>query len=70
MTVLNKYGVTFDDFIKKIDSYYKESNSIPAAAVTDAEIRNSPQYKQWLADNANPLMTEEENLEYYKQCKL
>lgn len=40
------------------------------ASQTDAEIRNSAAYKTWAAANANPLMTDQENLEYYKQCKL
>lgn len=37
---------------------------------TDDQIRNSAAYKEWLAANANPMMSEQENFEYYKQCKL
>lgn len=40
-----------------------------AATQTDDQIRNSSAYKTWLAKNANPIMTEQQNFEYYKQCK-
>jgi hypothetical protein len=38
--------------------------------ISDAQIIASSEYKTWAANNANPLMTDQENLEYYKQCKL
>ena len=37
---------------------------------SDAEIRASKEYQDWLKANENPLMSEQENLEYYKVCKL
>lgn len=42
----------------------------PTTYQTDQQIRNSPEYKQWLANNSNPLMSEQENFEYYKKCNL
>ena len=37
---------------------------------SDAQILASSEYRAWAAANANPIMTDQENLEYYKQCKL
>jgi hypothetical protein len=39
-------------------------------SMSDAAILASPEYKKWAATNANPMMTEQENLDYYKTCKL
>lgn len=39
------------------------------ASQTDDQIRNSAAYKTWAAANANPMMTDQENFEYYKKCK-
>lgn len=46
------------------------TQQVAQASQTDDQIRNSATYKTWAAANANPLMTDQENLEYYKQCKL
>jgi hypothetical protein len=43
---------------------------VSSTSQTDQQIRNSPEYKQWLANNSNPLMSEQENFEYYKKCNL
>ncbi len=45
-------------------------NTNSTTSQTDQQIRNSPEYKQWLANNSNPLMSEQENFEYYKKCNL
>jgi hypothetical protein len=48
---------------------WSPAGQVAQSAQNDDQIRNSSAYKTWLAANANPLFTEQENFEYYKQCK-
>jgi hypothetical protein len=40
-----------------------------SSSQADADILASAAYKTWAAVNANPLMSDQENLDYYKKCK-
>lgn len=63
-TASSRFFIPTGEPISQPESESKDSNQ------SDADILNSPAYKEWVAANANPLMTEQENLEYYKKCKL
>ena len=47
MAVLNKYGISFDDFIKDIESYYKGTKTITPVtkSTTPATPATTPEYK-------------------------
>ena len=58
-------------FIKSLnDAYLATTQASKAVSKSDAEIRATKEYQDWLKNNENPLMSEQENLEYYKVCKL
>jgi len=71
----NKYSAKFVDGQAGRNIYgiqiVKPATQVTSSNVqSDAQILASAEYKTWAANNANPLMTDQENLEYYKQCKL
>jgi hypothetical protein len=73
---LGRQGTVRKDYTRenmpKIKAMLSQSGLIPVQSkgLSDAEIRATKEYQDWLKNNENPLMSEQENLEYYKVCKL
>ncbi len=74
-TLTHKYkgveqdGGRFSKLLMKVREELRPTQSVNVTK-SDAEIRATKEYQDWLKNNENPLMSEQENLEYYKVCKL
>ena len=68
--ILNKDAVITKPQVIPTGVQTKTVQAPKAVSKSDAEIRATKEYQDWLKNNENPLMSEQENLEYYKVCKL
>ena len=68
--ILNKGAIITKPQVIPTGVQTKTVQAPKAVSKSDAEIRASKEYQDWLKNNENPIMSEQENLEYYKVCKL
>ena len=69
-SILNKDAVITKPQVIPTGVQTKTVQAPKTVSKSDAEIRASKEYQDWLKNNENPIMSEQENLEYYKVCKL